>query len=209
MDHYQCLGVGRSASPNQIESAARLALLRHGADAELTERIMDAWYVVGDPDRRFDYDFWLLTHPSPAGAYAAVEHGAAPQRIPEPDVPRVPGQRRAPLPLPPVGSRPSLPVGLPPAAASTGSVPQLGTTRSSWREGDPDPGNSVGPGFNLPRLLVLLGLAAVTMGLAMILVASTPSTGMLLVNAMCWLGFILIGRLWPRAHIPNWHHRNR
>lgn len=204
VDHYQYLGVGRTASANQIEAAVRLALLRHGADAELTERIMDAWDVVGDPDRRFDYDFWLLTHPSPAGAYASVEHRAAPMRIPELDVPRAAAQRRATGALPPAGSLPPAQAGLPDAAASRASAVQ-----PAWRDEAPGLADNVGRGFNRPRLLVLLGLVAATLGLVTVLVTSTPPTGILLVNGMCWLGFVLIGRLWPWAGIPGGHSRNR
>ena len=116
VDHYQYLGIGRSASPNQIESAARLALLRHGADAELTERIMDAWYIVGDPDRRFDYDFWLLTHPSPVGTTPQRNTGLHRNGFPNPICRGCPGHemhrgscrpseaaspRRSNFPLPP------------------------------------------------------------------------------------------------------------
>ena len=225
MDHYQYLGVGRSASPNQIEAAARLALWRYGADAELTERIMDAWSIVGDPDRRFDYDFWLLTHPSPEGVLAPVERGAAPQRMPEPDVLRAPGQRHVSGPLQPervsddvpltrsteplfpaspasAGSHPTPSSGVPLAAASTGRLAQSNAVQPSWWEECLKHSESVGPGFDLPRLLVLLGMMATTLGLVAnfvaLLVAATPSTGILLACCMGGLGLVLIGRLLPR-----------
>ena len=61
----------------------------------------------------------------------------------------------------------------------------------------------------MPRLLVLLGLMAATLGLVTVLVKLTPLTGSLLVDGMCWLGLILIGRLWPRAGNPERHSRKR
>ncbi|MGL3807462.1 hypothetical protein ACSYDW_15350 [Paeniglutamicibacter sp. R2-26] len=196
MDHYQYLGVGRSASPNQIEAAARLALLRHGADAELTDRIMDAWYVVGDPDRRFEYDFWLLTHPSSTGALASVGDGAAPARIPEPDLPRLPGKRRPPGTLPPAGSIPSTLLGIPDGTAA--AVP---AETPSWRAEAPGRVEGFRAGLGRHRRAFFLCLVAVTLGLVVVLVTSAPSPGMLLVNGLCWVGLVLVGRLWPREKV--------
>ena len=197
VDHYQYLGVGRSASPNQIEAAARLALLRHGADAELTDRIMDAWYVVGDPDRRFEYDFWLLTHPSPTGALAAVGDGAAPARIPEPDLPRSPGQRRPPGTLPPAGSLPPTLLGIPDGAAA--AVP-AGT--QPWRGEVSGHVEGFRARLGRHRRALFLCLVAVTLCLLVVLVTSAASAGMLLVNGLCWVGLFMVGRLWPREKLP-------
>ena len=197
VDHYQYLGVGRSASPNQIEAAARLALLRHGADAELTDRIMDAWYVVGDPDRRFEYDFWLLTHPSPTGAFASLGDGAAPARIPETDLPRSLGQRRPPGALPPAGSLPSSLLGIPNGTDAAGPA-----EAPSWNGKAPRRLQGFLAGIGQHRRALFLGLVASTLGLLIVLVTSAPSTGMLLVNGLCWVGLVLVGRLWPREKVP-------
>ena len=88
MDHYQYLEVGRASSLNQINAAARLAIWRNRGDAAETERIMAAWYIVGDPDRRFDYDFWLLTDPPPGEQYPSVERRAAAELVPDAEPPR-------------------------------------------------------------------------------------------------------------------------
>ncbi|WP_411732239.1 NERD domain-containing protein [Paeniglutamicibacter sp.] len=88
MDHYQYLEVGRASSPNQINAAARMAIWRNRGDAAETERIMAAWYIVGDTDRRFDYDFWLLTDPPPGEQYPSVERRAAAELVPEAEPPR-------------------------------------------------------------------------------------------------------------------------
>lgn len=83
MDHYECLGVGRAASPHQINVAARLALWRNGTNAWESRRIMAAWFIVGEPNRRFDYDFWLLCNPPSGEPYLPVERKHSPQQVPK------------------------------------------------------------------------------------------------------------------------------
>lgn len=64
MDLYQVLGVPRNAAPADVERAyLRLARRYHpginpgdGVSAELYRRVQDAYAVLGDPDRRRDYD---------------------------------------------------------------------------------------------------------------------------------------------------------
>ncbi|MDR7358484.1 curved DNA-binding protein CbpA [Paeniglutamicibacter sulfureus] len=82
MDHYECLGVGRAASPHQINVAARFALWRNGTNALECRRIMAAWFVVGDPNRRFDYDFWLMCNPGPRDTFVPVERKTATGQVP-------------------------------------------------------------------------------------------------------------------------------
>lgn len=82
MDHYECLGVGRAASPHQINVAARFALWRNGTNALECRRIMAAWFVVGDPNRRFDYDFWLMCNPGPRETFVPVERKNATEQVP-------------------------------------------------------------------------------------------------------------------------------
>lgn len=83
MDHYECLGVGRAASPYQINVAARLALWRNGTNVRESRRIMAAWFIVGEPNRRFDYDFWLLCNPQSGEPYLPVERKHSPQQVPK------------------------------------------------------------------------------------------------------------------------------
>ncbi|MDQ0095148.1 hypothetical protein [Paeniglutamicibacter psychrophenolicus] len=152
--------MGRSASPNQINAAARLAIWRNRSDARLTERIMGAWYIVGDPDRRFDYDFWLLTNPSSVGSYPPVDPDAATHDVPEPEAPpEVPEAATAAPPrrvtglLPPERvegnparqlreAAPGLPAQhaptgygpVPPGDAPAAAVPRFDPERLSWWE---------------------------------------------------------------------------
>lgn len=64
MDLYQVLGVPRNAAPADVERAyLRLARRYHpginpgdGVSAELYRRVQEAYAVLGDPDRRRDYD---------------------------------------------------------------------------------------------------------------------------------------------------------
>lgn len=82
MDHYEYLGVGRAASPHQINVAAKLALWHNGTNPSECQRLMAAWFIVANPDRRLDYDFWLLTNPPPGATYPLVERKAARQQVP-------------------------------------------------------------------------------------------------------------------------------
>lgn len=64
MDFYQVLGVPRNAAPADVERAyLRLARRYHpginpgdGVSAELYRRVQEAYAVLGDPERRRDYD---------------------------------------------------------------------------------------------------------------------------------------------------------
>ena len=227
MDHYEFLGVGRSASPNQINAAARLAIWRNRSDAQLTERIMGAWYIVGDPDRRFDYDFWLLTNPSPGESYPPVERGAATRDVPEPEVPpavpEVPAAataappRRVTGPLPPerVAGNPARPLreaepeppatpgptdggSVPPRVAPAAPAPRFDPERLSWWEETLGSEERIGRGHNLLRLLVVLGLAAGVLGSMLVLVAA-PAPVALVPIGLCGAGLVAVSRFWPYA----------
>lgn len=74
MDLYQVLGVPRNAAPADVERAyLRLARRYHpginpgdGVSAELYRRVQDAYAVLGDPERRRDYDRGGAPQPAPA-----------------------------------------------------------------------------------------------------------------------------------------------
>jgi molecular chaperone DnaJ len=74
MDLYHVLGVPRNASAGDIErSYTRLARRYHpginpgdGVAAELYRRVLDAYAVLGDPDRRREYDRGAAPPPAPA-----------------------------------------------------------------------------------------------------------------------------------------------
>ncbi|OIH85567.1 hypothetical protein BLJ79_05240 [Arthrobacter sp. UCD-GKA] len=221
MDHYEFLGVGRSASPNQINAAARLAIWRNRSDARLTERIMGAWYIVGDPDRRFDYDFWLLTGPSPGESYPPVERGVAASDVAEPPVPpaapvaapprrvtgplppeRVAGipdrQLREAEPEPPATPGPTGTGPVPPGDAPAATAPRFDPERLSWWEESLGGEEKIGPGHNLLRVLVVLGLVAGVLGSMLILVAA-PAPIALVPIGLCAAGLVLVSRFWPYA----------
>lgn len=71
MDLYAVLGVPRNAAPGELERAyLRLARRYHpginpgdGVAAELYRRVQEAYAVLGDPDRRRDYDRGGVTPP--------------------------------------------------------------------------------------------------------------------------------------------------
>ena len=70
---YELLGVGPTATAEEIQRAYRLLALRHhpdvapDADPETMAAINAAWSVLGDPLRRRDYDHGLGT-PGPGPA---------------------------------------------------------------------------------------------------------------------------------------------
>ena len=75
--HYNLLGVAPHASHDEIRRAYRaLAQVHHpdanpdGANAAMVE-LNAAWEVLGDPDRRRDYDRAIGTTPAPVFTYAA------------------------------------------------------------------------------------------------------------------------------------------
>lgn len=71
MTYYERLGVAPDATPAEVRSAYRYAARRHHPDAAgersaaAMAEINEAWRVLGDPQRRRDYDL-TLAGPSPA-----------------------------------------------------------------------------------------------------------------------------------------------
>ncbi|CAN5185337.1 hypothetical protein BH18ACT12_BH18ACT12_17850 [soil metagenome] len=55
-DHYTLLGVGREASPQEIEAAYRRAALERGYQDGIWRELRDAYDVLRDPDQRARYD---------------------------------------------------------------------------------------------------------------------------------------------------------
>ena len=55
-DHYTVLGVGREASPQEIEAAYRRAALERGYQDGVWRELRDAYDVLRDPDQRARYD---------------------------------------------------------------------------------------------------------------------------------------------------------
>jgi signal peptidase I len=55
-DHYTVLGVGREASPQEIEAAYRRAALELGYQDGVWRELRDAYDVLRDPDQRARYD---------------------------------------------------------------------------------------------------------------------------------------------------------
>ncbi len=83
MTHYDALGVGRDAAPDELHAAYVALARRHhpdvtGGDATRMRAINDAWSVLGDPERRARYDEALR------GATAAAS-------MPPPTEPRAEG----------------------------------------------------------------------------------------------------------------------
>ncbi len=64
-DYYAILQVHPKAEPEVIQAAyRRLAAKYHpdkGGDAEQMKRINAAWEVLGDPQKRREYDLWYFT----------------------------------------------------------------------------------------------------------------------------------------------------
>ena len=58
--HYDVLGVGVTATPEEVRAAYRLAARDHhpdaGGDAGRMQEVNAAWHVLGDPARRAAYD---------------------------------------------------------------------------------------------------------------------------------------------------------
>ena len=60
MDHYATLGVSHDASSDDIRAAYRKLCAEHhpdrGGETERMAAINAAWHVLGDPERRREYD---------------------------------------------------------------------------------------------------------------------------------------------------------
>ena len=105
---YKILGIGRSASADQIKVAYRELVKKHHPDlfsaaseqAKATEKlrlINEAYAVLGNPERRHRYDQEFVQKPqTPRGPAAAAR-----RKAPHPS-PRQPGMRRQAIKIPKV-----------------------------------------------------------------------------------------------------------
>ncbi len=77
MNHYQTLGVLPSASAQEIKAAHRKLARQHhpdaGGDATLFQAIQAAADVLGDPEKRQNYDQALRNQPVESLSQAAAE----------------------------------------------------------------------------------------------------------------------------------------
>ncbi|MHB8296029.1 MAG: J domain-containing protein [Acidimicrobiales bacterium] len=123
-DHYEVLGVERSASPGEIKAAYRRTVKAAHPDTDgtagLFRLVQRANDVLSDPDRRAAYDRLLdarVAEPSPAdqpgtdhAAGPETDHvaGSGPDYIaePAPPTPPPPGPGQRPPPRPGPGQRP-------------------------------------------------------------------------------------------------------
>lgn len=68
MDHYQTLGVAKTATPEEIKKAYRKLASKHhpdkGGDTAMFQKIEEAYRIVGDAEKRQAYD-----NPSPFGQH--------------------------------------------------------------------------------------------------------------------------------------------
>jgi curved DNA-binding protein len=76
-NHYQTLGVGQAASPEEIKRAYRKLAGQHhpdkGGDTRLFQEIQAAYDVLGDPQRRAEYD-----NPAQGGVHFGAGFGGQP-----------------------------------------------------------------------------------------------------------------------------------
>jgi curved DNA-binding protein len=60
MDHYQTLGVAKTATPDDIKKAYRKLASKHhpdkGGDTAMFQKIEEAYRILSDPQKRQDYD---------------------------------------------------------------------------------------------------------------------------------------------------------
>ena len=60
MDYYEILGVNHTTTPNEIKKAYRKLASKHhpdkGGDAEQFKKIQEAYEVLSDPDKKYEYD---------------------------------------------------------------------------------------------------------------------------------------------------------
>ena len=60
MDHYQILGVGKTATPEEIKHAYRKLASKHhpdkGGDTAMFQKIQTAYDTLNDPNKRVEYD---------------------------------------------------------------------------------------------------------------------------------------------------------
>lgn len=84
MDHYEVLGVSRTASPEDIKAAYRKLALKHHPDKnpgnkkaeETFKNVSSAYDVLGDPERRSEYDNPQLETPAnPFDIFSQMFHG--------------------------------------------------------------------------------------------------------------------------------------
>lgn len=181
---------------------------------------------MGDPDRRFDYDSWLLGEPPPGERYLPAElrhavepvHRAGPPRAasdaarqrripgslaPEPTAgspfPAADGTRTVQSAAPPAGGAPAAGTpGSPPDSPAQAQQP-FDPQQLSWWEAALDKTETIGPGYKGLRLLVDLGVMAMVIGPLIGPAISAPSVATTLPIGLFALSLLLLGRLWPRA----------
>jgi curved DNA-binding protein len=66
MNHYEMLGVAKTASPDELKTAYRKAAKQYhpdlGGDPEKFKQLNEAYDVLSDPDKRAEYDYQLSNH---------------------------------------------------------------------------------------------------------------------------------------------------